>query len=547
MTTLNISNFDTSKATDMEFLFYNLTNLESIDISNFNIHNIESLEAMFYNCEKLISLNISFLDTSNIKDFSYLFYGCSSLTSLNLLNMNTSSAIIMDALFYNCYNLETLDLINFDTSLVTSMKWMFYGCHSLKSIKFPEIFNTSKVKTIYSMFNNCKSLTYLNLSSFDTSKVTDMSFMFQNCLNLKYLDIPHFSPLNLKRIRQMFYNMSSLIYLNIFSLDINEETTTNYAFDNLHSNIKICSNKTNMQNYLLNICRRYDCNDISYQENNDIILNKIKHIFSIMNNENNNGSFNIFYNGIQDDNHIRSYNLSDKSIQNELIFESIKGVLIDNYYKIKYDNDIEVHTKDLLITMTNTYNQNNKINKNRTTINLGECERKLIAYYNISENASLYILKLDAKEEGMKIPKIEYEIFYPLNDTDLIKLNLTICQNTRIDISIPVDINCNEIYKYNPNSDYYNDICLKATSDSNTDLSLSERKNEFIDKNMSLCEEDCYLIQYNSTSKEAKCSCEIKMNLPKIKDIKFDKSKLYKNFIDIKNIAKKMCLLLIIY
>jgi len=41
----------------------------------------------------------------------------------------------------------------------------------------------------------------------------------------------------------------------------------------------------------------------------------------------------------------------------------------------------------------------------------------------------------------MKIPKIEYEIFYPLNDTDLMKLNLTICQNIRIDISIPVDIN----------------------------------------------------------------------------------------------------------
>ena len=117
------------------------------------------------------------------------------------------------------------------------------------------------------------------------------------------------------------------------------------------------------------------------------------------------------------------------------------------------------------------------------------------------------------------------------------KLNLTICQNTRIDISIPVDINYNEIDKHNPNSKYYNDICTKAISNSNTDLSLSERKNQFINKNMSLCEEDCNLIQYNSSSKRAKCSCLVKFYLPKIKDIKFDKKKLLKSFIDIKNIA----------
>ena len=141
-----------------------------------------------------------------------------------------------------------------------------------------------------------------------------------------------------------------------------------------------------------------------------------------MNNENNIECFNIFSSDDLDDNHVISYNLSNKNIQNQLVFENIKEALLDNYNQIKQGNDIEIETKDLLITMTNTYNQNNKKNENKTTINLGECESKLIRYYNISDNASLYILKLDAKEEGMKIPKIEYEIFYPLNGTDLIKL-----------------------------------------------------------------------------------------------------------------------------
>ena len=137
----------------------------------------------------------------------------------------------------------------------------------------------------------------------------------------------------------------------------------------------------------------------------------------------------------------------------------------------------------------------------------------------------------------MKIPKIEYEVYYPLNGSNLIKLDLEICKNIKIDISIPVYINEKEINKYNSSSDYYNDICTKTTSDSGTDISLSDRKNDFIDKNMTLCEEDCILAQYNSTSNVAKCSCSIKTSLPNVQEIKFDKGKIFKNFIDISNIA----------
>ena len=144
---------------------------------------------------------------------------------------------------------------------------------------------------------------------------------------------------------------------------------------------------------------------------------------------------------------------------------------------------------------------------------------------------------MDIKVEGMKIPKIEYEVYYPLNDIHLFILNLTICKNIRIDISIPIDINDNDIDKYNPDSDYYNDICSKTTSDSGTDISLTDRKIKFIDDNMTLCEEDCKLIHYNSTTKKAQCSCLVKISLLNIKDIKFDKDKLRDNFIDINNIA----------
>ena len=174
--------------------------------------------------------------------------------------------------------------------------------------------------------------------------------------------------------------------------------------------------------------------------------------------------------------------------------------------------------------------------QNKTIVNLLKCENILKSFYNISNDSSLYIFKAEFNVDGMNIPKIEYEIYYPLFDVDLIKLNLTECRNANIDISLNVNISDN-IEKHNLSSDYYNDICSKTTSESNTDISLENRKNKFFEDNMTLCEEDCSLIDYNYTIKKAKCSCLIKISIPFIDDIIFDKKKLIENIMDIKNIA----------
>ena len=97
----------------------------------------------------------------------------------------------------------------------------------------------------------------------------------------------------------------------------------------------------------------------------------------------------------------------------------------------------------------------------------------------------------------MKIPKIEYEVYYSsYNDNNLDKLNLTLCKGTKIEISIPVKINGN-IDKYNKSSNYYNDVCYKTITESGTDISLKDRRIEFVENNMTLCEENCELIDYN--------------------------------------------------
>ena len=136
----------------------------------------------------------------------------------------------------------------------------------------------------------------------------------------------------------------------------------------------------------------------------------------------------------------------------------------------------------------------------------------------------------------MKIPKLQYEVYYPLYNETFIKLNLSECKGMNIEVSYLLKLN-DSLDKYNASSGYYNDLCYKTTSNSNTDISLNDRRNHFTDDNMTLCEEDCSLIEYNYTTEKAKCSCLVKITLPFFNEIKFDKDKLYKSFIDVKNIA----------
>ena len=132
-----------------------------------------------------------------------------------------------------------------------------------------------------------------------------------------------------------------------------------------------------------------------------------------------------------------------------------------------------------------------------------------------------YILKIDVNQEGSKIPTIEYEVYYPLFGSSLIKLNLTACKNTKIDISIPIVLT-DEIDKINSSSPYYNDICYTTRSEKGTDISLSDRKKDFIKKNLTVCEEDCDFTDYNNTIEKATCSCKVKMNSTSVSESKID-------------------------
>ena len=91
--------------------------------------------------------------------------------------------------------------------------------------------------------------------------------------------------------------------------------------------------------------------------------------------------------------------------------------------------------------------------------------------------------------------------------------------------------------KLNSSSDYYNNLCYTATSDSGTDMSLTDRKKEFVENNKTVCQEGCVFSEYDYTNQKAKCSCDVVESSSSFGNININKTKLYDNFINIKNIA----------
>ena len=175
--------------------------------------------------------------------------------------------------------------------------------------------------------------------------------------------------------------------------------------------------------------------------------------------------------------------------------------------------------------ITTTDNQRNNKNYTISSIDLEDCEETLRYKYNINQSFPLIIFKIDYKSPDTLIPIIGYEIYNPINKA---KLDLSECKN--IKLNIPVSINENDLFKHDPNSNFYNDDCFSYTSENGTDIILNDRKQEFKDKNLSLCQNNCTYIDYNNNHEQSSCQCIIKNNMDFISEIMADPNKLSNDF-----------------
>ena len=227
--TLDLSNFDTSQVTDMGSMFARVSSLITLDLSSFDTSQVRSMHSMFSAMFNLTTLNLSHFDTSKVTDMAGMFYSVSTLRTLNLSNFDTSQVTDMNHMFYNMSNLTTLNLSSFDTSKVTNMGYMFAGVSNITTLNLTS-FDTSKVTNMGYMFSAMFSLTTLNLSNFDTSQVTNMGSMFAYMRNLTTLNLSNFDTSKVTDMSRMFSGISNLTTIDLSNFNTSNVTDISYMF-----------------------------------------------------------------------------------------------------------------------------------------------------------------------------------------------------------------------------------------------------------------------------------------------------------------------------
>lgn len=106
---------------------------------------------------------------------------------------------------------------------------MFKGCNSLENIIFGEKFSTPNVTTMYQMFNNCSSLTSLDIGRWNTLNVINMESMFNGCSNLTTINLSNADFSNVTSYTNMLNGVSTTNLVINGNAGLKEWFTTNYS------------------------------------------------------------------------------------------------------------------------------------------------------------------------------------------------------------------------------------------------------------------------------------------------------------------------------
>ena len=588
MKSLDLSNFYTPSLKDTYNMFGKCSSLKYLDLSTFDTSDVTYMYEMFTDCTNLKYLDLSSFSGARVNNIQSMFYKCKSLIFLSLKTFTISSSATVYSIFGQMAT-STIFCAE-DTKIKSQLTSLNLNCDH-------DCFNEN-IKIDETQENKCvESCNYFEYNKFCIDECPEGTLVNDNiCEDNKCLKNNHNSIECLDNTPEGYYfDKEDGLYKKCyqgckFCYGQGDATNNNCIGENPSSNN---SNEldqspstthyellTDTENKHFNFATDYLTtvyNDNSYEKNSQERFQDTTNIIGtfedkystsvrdITEKTNNiiSSELNIFSHYLSDNNktEINEQNYPIYNLLEQLLFHNFNKTINYNNMNLTQENqdeilktiqniiqngfDLEIFDKlnipsltvgNFTYTITSTLIQEiNKNNNNNITVDLGECEYELKDKYNISKNDSLYLLIVNGKVAN--IPKVEYEVFYPFSSNNFSVLNLNYCKDMAIDISYPIDIPINEIDKYNKSSGLYNDICYTLTTENETDINLKDRRNEFVDKNYSICEEDCDFTEYDYITKRAKCSCMAKIKLPLISEIKVDKYKLLSNFKDIRNIG----------
>ena len=554
---INFPNFNTSEVKTMSYMFCLCTKLTSLNLTNFDTSNVEDISNIFNSCKLITSLNLSNFNTLKVTNMNDMFDNCINLIYLNMKNFDKiilkTTHSIMDLVPNNvfvcgdieiilpkitiggrkCYTIDCSDnwqqiqkrIINNNSNTCIDScendniyKYEYNGkCYQNCSNGF---YIENDKKYCKCQIDKCKICTSVALELNRCNKCNDNYYPKENdetnygeyieCykeIKGYYLDKTHlifkkcFNTCEECAEKGNIENHNCLICNENFPFGIKKNNYYNcyincsfyYYFDN-EKNYQ-CTIKNKCPNeYSKLLIDKLECikNDINYIKENIIKVEKVEKIGK---NETTTNE--------QKMEEIQYYDIIINNV--EEIFTS------DNYDTSKIDKGEKeiINIDKVTIVFKTTEKSSNNTSDNLTKIDLGECETLLRNYYNISKNKLIYLKQTEIEQEGMQVKKIECDIYSKLSISKLVKLNLSVCANTKMILSVPIKIS-ESIDKLNISSGYYNDICYTTSSDSGTDITLNDRKKQYMKRNnIIICQEGCDFSSYDYTNQEANCSCDV--------------------------------------
>ena len=192
-----------SQLSSCSHMFKGLNKIISIDLTHFDFTSVTEMNSFFEGCTSLSTVDLRNNEAPNVLNMNFMFRDCTNLLSVHLSGFNAVKVKDLSFWFFECPNITSIDLSSFNTPDLLSLVGTFSGCRRLTNLKFGNNFKTSKVTDMALMFQNCNSLSSIDLSKFDTTSVIKMDQMFDQCISLTSLDLSSFRTPSLKHMYAM--------------------------------------------------------------------------------------------------------------------------------------------------------------------------------------------------------------------------------------------------------------------------------------------------------------------------------------------------------
>ena len=132
--------------------------LTTLDVHNFNTSKATTFSGMFSKCYNLRTLDLSNFDTTNAGYYSNMFQGCSSLEKLDISNFYSENNCVTYQMFCDCRSLSEIDMRSFNFSKSTNYTNMFKNVPTNCLIIVKDTTNKNWLNTNFPALTNVKTV-----------------------------------------------------------------------------------------------------------------------------------------------------------------------------------------------------------------------------------------------------------------------------------------------------------------------------------------------------------------------------------------------------